>query len=124
MFSSCLLAATGGASTNCRAQGQAQAGDVTPPKKGVNGTGTKQQDPTEDSSSEIAERPVKATDYDNSLGPHLFKSIVMTRRRFGRALLASDWSTRIGCCRSGSRPVECWPRTRKSASIFRTRQIS
>jgi hypothetical protein len=106
VFSSCLLAATGGASANCRAQAQTQTGDATPPKNGVNGTGTKQQDPTDDSSSEIAQRPVKATDYDNSLGPHLFKSVVDDQKTIWTSpthlrLIDADWLLPLGIAAGG-----------------------
>jgi membrane-associated phospholipid phosphatase len=63
---SCLLAALGGVSTDCCGQSQPQAAAQTTP----------QDSPAGDSSSQTEKAPVKTPDYDNSVGPHMFKNLL------------------------------------------------
>ena len=108
MLSSCLLTAVGGVSTNCRAQAQLQPPSATSStdQKAATEKAPKQLSPEDDSSSRTADPPVDSTDYDNSLGPHLLKSIAEDQETIWTSpsrlrLVDADWLLPLGMAAGG-----------------------
>jgi len=108
VLSSCLLTAVGGVSTNCRAQAQLQPPSATSStdQKAATEKAPKQLSPEDDSSSRTADPPVDSTDYDNSLGPHLLKSIAEDQETIWTSpsrlrLVDADWLLPLGMAAGG-----------------------
>jgi Capsule assembly protein Wzi/PAP2 superfamily len=93
---SCLLAAAGGVSTDCCAQSQPEPAAQT----------TRQATPEADSSSQTENRPVKSPDYDNAVGPHLFKNILEDQEAIWTSpihlqFVDADWLLPLGITAGG-----------------------
>jgi len=94
---SCLLAAVGGVSMDCFAQSPPQAASNTTPQAG----------PESDSSSQTEKKPVKTPDYDNSVGPHLFKNILEDQKAIWTSpihlrFVDADWLLPLGVTIGGT----------------------
>lgn len=102
VLSCCLLAATGTLSTVCRAQDQPQSSSAS---SDANTTKTQQSAPKPADVSPQAQPD--STDYDNSLGPHLLKSIAEDQKEIWTRptrlqLSDADWLLPLGMAIGGT----------------------
>jgi len=107
--SCCLLTAIGAAGAGCYAQSLPPPSGTTP-TTGANaanqGAPKEGQTSKNESPPEKADPPVDATDYDNSLGPHLLKSIAQDQKEIWTSpahlrLIDADWLLPLGIAAGG-----------------------